>query len=155
MEWSLAVFFVVTCCAAASGGIWKPDDWYRALNKPGWTPKDWVFPVVWTPLYCAMAMAAWLVWRSDAPGADLAIAVWGVQLALNAVWSWVFFGRKQIKLALLELAALWLAVAATILLFWPIDPIAGALLLPYLLWVTIAGALNAHVLKLNPEAAPA
>lgn len=155
MDLSLVVFLLAAFAAASSGAIWKPDDWYRALNKPGWTPKDWVFPVVWTPLYIGMAIAAWLVWRTDAPGVDLAIAFWALQLALNAAWSWVFFGLKNMRLALLELVGLWLAIAVTIALFWPISTIAGAIMLPYLLWVTIAGALNAHVLKLNPQAAPA
>ncbi|MEM6491923.1 MAG: TspO/MBR family protein [Pseudomonadota bacterium] len=132
MDWSLAVFLVAAFAASSSAAVWKPDEWYRDLAKPSWNPKDWVFPVVWTPLYVGMAVSAWLVWVADAPGTNFAIGVWCVQLVFNAAWSWVFFGLKKIRWALIELSGLWLSVAATIAVFWPIDPIAGALLLPYL-----------------------
>jgi len=149
---SLLPFLAAVFAAASSGAIFKPDAWYRDLAKPPWTPPDWVFPLGWTAIYLLIAVAGWRVWLADAgePKAA-ALAIYGLQLVLNAGWSAIFFGLRRIDLAMLELVMLWIAVAANILLFLPIDKIAGLLLLPYLGWVTFAGCLNATVWRMNAE----
>ena len=148
---ALAGFFAASFAAAASGAVFKPDAWYRTLRKPGWTPKPWVFPVVWTPLYIAIAVSGWLAWRAGGL-APLAFALYALQLVLNAGWSAVFFGLRRPDLALGELAILWCSIAATIVAFAHLSAAAAWLLAPYLLWVTIAGVLNASVWRLNADA---
>ena len=143
--WTSIPFLVIVLIASSTGAIFKPDAWYRDLDKPGWTPPDWLFPIVWAVLYVLMAYAAWRVWDLD--GIGLPLVLWGVQLGLNALWSAVFFGMKRVGLAFVELVALWLAVAATLIAFAQVDALSGLLLLPYLLWVTIAGALNFSILR--------
>lgn len=143
--WTSIPFLVLVILASGTGAIFKPDAWYRDLDKPGWTPPDWVFPVVWAVLYVLMAYAAWRVWDLD--GLGLPLVLWGLQLGLNALWSAVFFGMKRVRLAFIELVALWLAVAATLIAFAQIDPLSGLLLLPYIVWVTIAAALNFSIMR--------
>ena len=121
--------------------------WYAALNKPGFNPPDWVFAPVWTTLYVLMGVAAARVWKLT--GFGIAVQAWAAQLALNFCWSAIFFSLHLIGAALLEMAALWLAVLATLLLFIRRDQIAGLLMLPYLLWVTFAFALNLAIWRLN------
>lgn len=121
--------------------------WYATLRRPAGTPPNWVFGPVWTVLYLLMAIAAWLCW-TKVGFANWAVPFW-VQLALNVLWSWLFFGAKNLGLALLEVILLWAAIAWTILAMWPVDPLAGMLLLPYLLWVTYAFTLNAGFWALN------
>lgn len=147
---ALAGFLLVAFAAASSGAVFKPDDWYLTLRKPGWTPKPWVFPVVWTPLYLFIAISGWLVWREVGLFAVPFVA-YAVQLVLNAAWSAIFFGMRRPDLALIDLVAMWLAIAATIVGFAPISPAAAWLLAPYLLWVTIAGCLNTSVWRLNRD----
>jgi tryptophan-rich sensory protein len=108
-----------------------------------------VFPVAWTTLYLCMSYAA--MRAALAGDSDMALAFWGLQIALNTLWSPVFFGLHRLGAALVIICCLWLAVAVTTAAFWAVDPVAGAFFLPYLLWVTIAGALNASVWRLNPE----
>ena len=143
--WTAIPFLVIVILASSTGAIFKPDQWYRDLEKPGWTPPDWVFPVVWAVLYVLMAYAAWRIWQLD--GVGLALGLWSFQLILNTLWSAIFFGMKRVGLAFMELVALWLAVAATLFAFAQIDPLSGALLIPYIVWVTIAGALNFSILR--------
>lgn len=147
---ALGGFLLAAFAAASSGGIFRPDDWYDGLRKPSWTPKPWVFPVVWTPLYLLMAVSGWLVWR-EAGLFVLPFIPFLVQLVLNAAWSAIFFGLRRPDLAFIEVIALWLSIAATIIAFAPISPVAAWLLAPYLLWVTIASVLNATVWRLNPD----
>ena len=144
---ALVGFFAVCLVAAGTGAIWAPGEWYERLRKPSWRPPNWVFPPAWALLYAAMALAAWLVWRRAGFGPPLAL--WGAQLALNAAWSWVFFGLRRPDLAFAELAALWLAVAATLAAFAPVHAAAAWLMAPYLAWVTFAGALNLAIWRLN------
>lgn len=149
---SLVVFLVLVFVAASSGALFSPGEWYERLAKPSWTPPKLAFPIVWTVLYVLIAVSGWLVWEAaPAEALPLAMSVWGVQLALNAGWSAVFFGLKQMRWALAELVLLWLAILATIVVFWPIDVLAAVLLLPYLAWVTTAGALNRAMIRLNPD----
>jgi tryptophan-rich sensory protein len=146
----LAFFLVVTFVAAAIGGLAASGSvrsWYPALVKPAWSPPSWVFGPVWTVLYAMMAVAAWLVWRQAGWGG--ALALFGVQLALNAAWSPLFFGLHRIDLALADIVLLWAAIVATTVAFWKVTPVAGWLLVPYLLWVTFAMALNFALWRLN------
>jgi len=146
----LGGFALATFAAASSGAVFTPDAWYRAMNKPAWTPKDWVFPTVWTPLYILIAVSGWLVWREAGfAGAAVPLVVYAVQLVLNAGWSAVFFGLKRPGLAFAEVSALWLSIALTMALFWPISPTAALILVPYLVWVTIASVLNFQVWRMN------
>ena len=124
--------------------------WYPRLRKPSWNPPSSLFGPVWSVLYLMMAIAAWLVWRArDLGDVTTALGLFGLQLALNLSWSVLFFGLRRPAWALGEIVLLWLFIAATIAAFWNRDPIAGALLLPYLLWVTFAGVLNGAIVRLN------
>lgn len=152
MDWSLFVVFLAACCAAAAtGSMFPPDKWYRALRKPVWTPKDWMFPVAWTTLYLMSAYAATLVAMMDGNG--MAMAFWALQIALNTLWTPIFFGLKRIKTAMFVLVCLWVSVFGTLIAFSTMSATAAWLMAPYLLWVTVAGALNGAIWRLNPEAA--
>ncbi|MCB1884186.1 MAG: tryptophan-rich sensory protein [Geminicoccaceae bacterium] len=150
---SLVLVLVVgTIAAGANAG--NVAGWYHALAKPAWTPPDSWFPVVWTVLYVLMGVAAWLVWRDfEVPGRAGALALYLVQLALNALWSFVFFDWHLIGWGLFEIAVLWLFVLATTFAFWQINRLAGVLLLPYLVWTTYAAALNLAIWLQNPPGA--
>jgi len=154
MFWAIFVILLAACFAAGStGSLFPPGQWYRTLNKPPWTPPDWLFPVAWSFLYICIATAGARVAVIPTPGAGLAMALWALQIALNGLWTPVFFGLRRIKLGMMVLAALWLAVALTMIALWQEDRIAGVLFAPYLLWVTIAGALNFAVMQRNPRTA--
>ncbi len=149
MDWGLFLTYLAACgAAAATGAMIQPGEWYRSLQKPAWTPPDWVFPVTWTVLYLAMSVAAARVAAMD--GTGQALAFWSVQIALNTLWTPVFFGLKRMRAGLVVIGLLWLAVVATCIAFWGHDRIAGLLFLPYVAWVTIAGALNWSVWRRNP-----
>jgi tryptophan-rich sensory protein len=124
--------------------------WYRDLAKPSWTPPDLAFPIVWTALYILMALAAWRVWHQGR-GAQRrwALALWGLQLALNALWSQLFFGLRDPGLALVELGFLLGVLLATIALFARASRAAAWLMLPYLAWSGYAFALNAAIWRMN------
>ncbi len=153
MDWALLFFVFLNVVAAMSGGYFTPGEWYEALEKPSWQPPKWAFPVVWSVLYLLNAIAGWMVWTKTgfAGGGFLALVVYVSSLVLNAAWSGIFFGMRRMQLALWEAGALWLSVALQIFLFWQIESFAGLILLPYLVWVTIAFWLNRTMLKLNPS----
>lgn len=152
MFWLLFCIFLAACVGAgATGGLFPPGPWYRALNKPSWTPPDWVFPVTWSVLYLCMAAAGARVAMADGNG--LAMAFWALQIAFNSLWTPVFFGLRNIRLGMVVVSMLWLTVLGTMLALWQVDMIAGLLFVPYLIWVTIASALNAAVWNLNREEA--
>ncbi|MEM8539199.1 MAG: TspO/MBR family protein [Pseudomonadota bacterium] len=149
MIWLLFGIFLAACFAAgATGGMFPPGPWYRALSKPSWTPPDWLFPVAWTTLYICMAAAAARV--AVLPGNGVALALWALQIALNTLWTPVFFGLQKIRAGMGVLVLLWLSVAACMLALFQLDLIAGLLFLPYLAWVSTAAALNLSVMRLNP-----
>lgn len=149
----LAGFLLACFAAATTGAFFRPGPWYDRLDKPSWTPPDWLFPVAWTLLYIAIGVAPWLVWREAGfAGAALPLAVWAVQLLLNAAWSWLFFGLRRMDLAFAEVVALWLSIAAMIALFLPISVTAGLLMIPYLVWVSFAAVLNLAVWQRNKAA---
>ncbi len=124
--------------------------WYHSLTQPGFTPPDWLFGPVWTVLYLMIAASGWLVWRRRGfRGARAGFSVFALQLALNTAWSFLFFGLHRPGLALADMAGLWVAIAATGLLFGRTSRVAAALLIPYLAWVSYAAALNAAIWTLN------
>jgi len=147
----LAVAFVA-CFAVAGAGAWLTSrglvDWYPALRKPPFNPPDYVFGPVWTALYAMMAVAAWLVWRKAGTGYPLGL--FALQLALNLAWTALFFGLRLPGLAFAEILVLWASIAATVVSFWRVSVPAGALLVPYLLWVGFAAVLNLAIWRLNP-----
>lgn len=150
MTWVFFGVFLCACgAAAATGAMFQPGAWYRGLNKPSWTPPDWLFPVAWTTLYICMSWAGARV--AGMSGSGLALALWALQIALNTLWTPVFFGLQRIKAGMVILSALWISVAACTLALFQLDSFAGLLFLPYLAWVSVAGALNWSVMKLNPE----
>lgn len=146
--------FVALCFAVAGlGGYWtslSQPEWYGQLEKPSWTPPSWLFGPVWTALYLAMAIAAWRVWRKGGWAEQRRpLTLFLVQLFLNLLWSGLFFGLRSPLLAMVEIDFLWFAILLTLIAFWRVDRLAGALFVPYLLWVTFAGVLNFAVWRLN------
>lgn len=155
---ALAGFLLASFGAAAFGSYFTSqsvETWYPTLEKPSWRPPNAAFGPVWTVLYTLMGVAAWLVWRSSdrttdsAPARRQALLAWGVQLALNAAWSAVFFGARSPGGGLAVIAALVPAIAITANLSRRVSTVAGLLLLPYLAWTTFAAALNARIWQLN------
>ncbi|MEL6920595.1 MAG: TspO/MBR family protein [Pseudomonadota bacterium] len=147
---SAIIIAVAVFIAACSGAVFKPGDWYMSLAKPSWTPPSWAFPVVWTVLYIMIGYSGWLVWQEA--GLGLAFGLWTAQLVLNAAWSYFFFGRRRMDHAMVDVSGMWILIVAYMLVTWPVSPLASLLFAPYLLWVTIAGALNWRVWQMNPEA---
>ncbi|OGO10492.1 MAG: hypothetical protein A2Z66_00910 [Chloroflexi bacterium RBG_13_66_10] len=147
------VWLAVTFGAAFVGSRFLPDAWYASLRKPRWNPPNWIFAPVWTLLYILMAVAAWMVWRQlGIRGALLPLGLFIIQLALNTAWTWLFFGKHRPGAALIDIAVLWLVLIAMIVVFWGLYPVAGQLLIPYLVWVTFASILNLTIYRLNPAA---
>jgi tryptophan-rich sensory protein len=147
-EWWALGGFVLACVAtAASGAIFTPGEWYARLRKPSWTPPDWLFGPAWGVLFLMMAVAGWLVWRQV--GWTGALWAYALNLVLNFGWSWLFFGLKRPDWAFAELVLLWLSIVLCIALFAPVSAWAAWLFVPYLLWVTFAGALNLRMWQLN------
>lgn len=150
----LLAWLAVSFAAAALGGIASANagDFYLQLDRPGWAPPPWLFGPVWTVLYLMQGIAAWLVWRERGfRGARTALGLFLVQLAVNALWTWLFFAWRQGSLAFAEILLLWLLIVATIAAFRRIRPVAGVLLIPYLLWVTFAAGLTWAVWQRNPD----
>ena len=150
MDWILFLTFFAACGAAATtGAMFEPGAWYDKLDKPVWTPPGIVFPIAWLFLYVSMSYAAMRVAQVD--GTQQALALWAMQIAFNTLWSPVFFGLRRMRAAMVVVSCLWVAVALTMVAFYMADPVAGALMAPYLLWVTIAAALNFSVWQRNPQ----
>ena len=133
-----------------TGARFRPDGWYQTLRKPRWTPPDLAFPIAWGILYLLMAIAAWRIYMADdSPLRSASLAVYGAQLLANAAWSWLFFGRKQIGAALVDIVVLLGLITLAIGLFAQVNTFAAWLMVPYWLWVALALALNATILRLN------
>jgi tryptophan-rich sensory protein len=151
--WVLAGLLAASFAVAFVGGLSSAsgvDGWYREAEKPPWTPPNWLFGPVWTFLYTAMAVAAWLVWRRCGwRGARTALLLYAGQLVLNAIWTPLFFGAEQLWLGLAVIVALDFVLAATVIAFFRLHRLAGALMVPYLLWALYATSLNAGVAALN------
>jgi benzodiazapine receptor len=144
----------VTFIAAAVGAAATVDAgaFYGQLAQPSWAPPSWLFGPVWTVLYLAMGIAAWLVWRTPGPGrARGALVLFLAQLIVNGLWSWLFFGWHLGAWAFADIVLLWLLIVATGIAFWRVRRAGAWLLLPYLLWVSFALVLNYSMWQLNPE----
>lgn len=153
--WLGLAAFLLICFTAAGIGSFATypaiPGWFASLNKPAWNPPSWLFGPVWTVLYAMMATAGWLVWRQlGLLAAATPLFFFAVQLMLNTMWSVFFFGLHNPGLAFVDIVFLWLAIAMTVYFFWRVRPLAGALLLPYLGWVSFAAVLNFTIWRLNP-----
>lgn len=154
-QWLGLALSVAICFSAAAVGahVTRPEigGWYATLNKPLWNPPNWVFGPMWSMLYLLMGIAAWLVWRERgfAAEAALPLGLFAAQLALNVLWSIIFFGMHRIRLAFVEITLLCVAIGATLSVFAGVNRLAAWLLLPYLLWVMFASLLNYTIWKLN------
>ena len=149
---ALGLFFLACFLAAGLGSLFTMGSlgsWYAGLAKPSWNPPSWLFGPVWTALYAMMAVAGWLVWRRGGSQSRIALRWFAIQLALNVGWSAVFFGLQLPGLAFIEILALWVAIAATLVTSWKVSRAAGILLAPYLLWVSFASILNFAIWRLN------
>lgn len=150
----LVAWLAVCFLAAAVGGLASASagGFYQTLFRPAWAPPGWLFAPAWTVLYALMAVAAWLVWKERGfRHAKLALSLFVVQLAANALWTWLFFVWHLGGVAFAEIITLWVLIACTLFAFWRVRPLAGALLLPYLAWVSFASALCYAVWKGNPQ----
>ena len=146
----LALWVVLTFSVAALASQFEPGEWYSYIAKPTWTPPGWLFGPVWGMLYLAMSISAWLVWRQRSRRAvSLPLGFFLMQLAVNGLWSWLFFGRQWVGLALIDLIVLVSLVAITAAMFLRVRKTAGLMLLPYLLWVSFAAALNFQIWRMN------
>lgn len=146
----LALWLAVSFIPAWFGQQFTASEWYQQLDRPSWAPPGWLFGPVWTFLYATMGVAAWLVWvergfeRAAGP-----LGLFLVQLIPNAAWSWLFFGLERMGIAFADIVLLWLLIIATIAAFWRVHRLAALLLVPYLLWVTYAAALNLSLWQMN------
>ena len=148
MGWLLATGIAAWLGSMASR---RSEDFYTQIEQPSWAPPPEVFGPVWTVLYILMAIAAWLVWRvAGFAHARTALTLFLVQLVVNALWSWLFFAWRMGAAAFVDIVLMWVLVAATIAAFRRHSRLAAALMLPYLAWITFAGALNFTIWRLNP-----
>ncbi len=148
ISWLLICFTASAIGAVASI---QAKSFYALLTQPTWAPPAWLFGPVWTTLYTLMAIAAWLVWREGGFRTHKqALVLFMLQLAFNALWSWLFFAWQLGGAALINVLVLWLLIAATLVSFSRINTLAGGLLIPYFLWVGFAAALNYSLWQLNP-----
>jgi benzodiazapine receptor len=147
-------WLVGTSAAGALGALAsvRASTFYAELAQPVWAPPAWLFGPVWTVLYLLMATSAWLVWRRYGfERARTGLLLFVAQLIANALWTWLFFAWREGALALAELIVLWVLIAMTIAAFWRLNRVAAVLLVPYLAWVSFAGALNLSLWRLNPS----
>ena len=140
--------FLLACAAAASTGvIFKPGQWYASLVKPRFTPPNWAFPVAWTVIYLLLAWAGYRL--TQLPGSETVLALWAAQIALNTLWTPVFFGAHRLLAGMVIIVVLWLVTAAMVALAMRLDVITGLILFPYLAWLCVAAALNFSILRNN------
>jgi len=148
----LGAFLTLCLGAGAMGSVATAPQipaWYASLGKPSWNPPSWVFGPVWTALYVMMGVAAWLVWRKVGTAYGREFLWFWIQLVLNAMWSFIFFGLEQPDWAFAEIILLWLSIAATLWMFRKCSSLAVLLLTPYLGWVSFAASLNFTIWRLN------
>jgi tryptophan-rich sensory protein len=151
----LAGSIVICLLTGAAGSVFTvtgPGSWYDLLTKPSFNPPNWIFGPVWTTLYILMGISLYLVLVEWKKGTDVRIAggLFAIQLFLNFIWSYAFFGLQSPSSAFIVIVLLWVAILATIIIFFRINRIAGYLLVPYILWVSFAGILNYSIMVLNP-----
>jgi tryptophan-rich sensory protein len=146
---------VLFCVIVGSLGslvtVTGPGSWYASLEKPFFTPPGWVFAPVWITLFTLMGISLYLIWESGTGKRDVQVALWifGVQFALNVIWSFLFFGLQSPLLGFINIVLLWVMIIATIIAFYRVRKIAAYLLVPYIAWVTIASALNGSIYVMN------
>jgi len=151
--WGIIGWIAVTVGAGQLGALLGAGDaaFYQELNRPGWAPPSWLFGPVWIVLYLMIGVAAGLVWRERGFAAARGpLILFLVHLLFNAAWTGIFFGLREFGLAFAEILLLWAMIAALVVAFYRIRPVAGALLVPYLLWVSYAAALNFALWQMNP-----
>lgn len=145
--YTFIIYFAACLTAASTGAFFGPDAWYNELSKPDWTPPNWVFPLAWSILYLMIAYAGMRIAQRDVSG--VGAGLWALQLALNTLWSPLFFGKKYIRSSLVVIVLLWLSVLSCVVFFFTIDLVSFGLFLPYLLWVSFAAALNGWIYQRN------
>lgn len=150
---SLLIFILLCLTVEIFASYWTNQSvltWYPQLNKPSWTPPGWVFGPVWTILYIMIAISGWLIYKAEpSDQRSITLALYGVQLVLNFIWSFFFFSLKSPISALIDIIMLSLLIILTIISAWPVRRMAGMLLIPYLIWVMYATTLNAGIWLLN------
>ena len=139
----------VTGALGALVTISSVGSWYQTINKPSFTPPSWVFGPAWTTLYILMGIALFLIWKSNHPLKKQALWLFGIQLFLNGIWSPAFFGLESPILGLVIIVPLWIMIVVCIKVFFQINKTASYLMVPYLLWVSFATALNGSIWYLN------
>lgn len=159
MKWEKflrAAVFVIVCelLGGVLGSVFTISSlptWYAALNKPWFAPPGSLIGIIWTVLYAMMGIAAFLVWESKKPKRLLAYAksAFALQLAINISWTMIFFGLRSLVGGLIAIFAMWIAIAVTIVLFYRINRKAAWLMVPYIVWVSIAALLNFYIWRLN------
>lgn len=149
------IFAIAVCQAAgAVGSIFTQTSvstWYTAIQKPGFTPPNWIFAPVWITLFLLMGISSYLIWNKGLKNKNVRISliIFIIQLTLNTLWSLFFFGLKSPFYAFIDIILLWIAIVLVIISFFKLSKTAGILLLPYILWVSFAGILNFFILRLN------
>jgi len=150
---SLLISILVVFSAGFIGSLFTTPNistWYAFINKPSFSPPNWLFAPAWTLLYILMAISAFLIWQErDNLKTKQALTFYGIQLILNTLWSIIFFGMHNPGLASLEIIILWLFILITLIKFYKINKTAGLLFIPYLLWVSFASILNLFVWMIN------
>jgi len=142
------LIFLLACAAAASTGIiFKPGAWYESLVKPRFTPPNWAFPVAWTIIYLLLAWAGYRL--TLIPESQTVLALWAAQIALNTLWTPVFFGAHRIVAGMVIISLLWIVAATMVILAMRLDVITGLILFPYVVWLCVAAALNFSILRNN------
>jgi benzodiazapine receptor len=146
---ALVVFLLAVALAAVAGSLAATGSAaeYLSLERPSWAPPQQLFGPVWTALYIMIGVAGWLTWTAGRWSP--ALTAWVVQLVLNAAWTPLFFAAGRYGLAFAEICLMWVAIVVTVVLMWPVKRLAALLMLPYLAWVSYAGALNFAIWQLN------
>lgn len=152
--WISFVIFILLCfIVQLAGSFWTKETlstWYTTLKKPSWTPPDWIFGPVWSALYIMIAISGWLIYRAEySYKRTVALMFYGSQLALNFIWSFLFFSLRSPSLGLIDIVLLCLLISLTIFKAWTVRPLASLLLIPYLIWVIYAASLNAGIWLFN------
>lgn len=152
--WISFVLFILLCfIVEVVASLWTKETvstWYPTLAKPSWTPPAWIFGPVWTCLYIMIAISGWLIYRAEySPDRTIALMLYGGQLTLNFIWSFLFFSLRSPTLGLIDIVLLCLLITLTIIKTWAVRPLASLLLIPYLVWVIYATSLNAGIWLLN------
>ena len=150
----LIISLVITLVAGFIGSFATSQSvktWYLEINRPPITPPNWIFAPVWTALFILMGISFYLVWQKgiDYPGVKVAIIIFIIQLVLNVLWSFSFFALRSPKIGFVNILILWIMILITIIRFIKIAPVAGYLMIPYILWVSFASILNAWIMVLN------